>query len=731
MNDKYIGLLGVALLAATSAQAQEPASDAPSEPPNRAEETKLETIVVSARRRSEALQDVPLAVSVLDVDELHSRGVRDLADIGQAVPNLTVYAARGTTSTITAYIRGVGQSDPLWGFEPGVAIYVDDVYLARPQAALLQMLDPQRIEVLRGPQGTLYGKNTIGGAIKYVTALADTQFGGQVDITVGAYQQRDAKAVLNLPFGERLRTRLALGSFVHEGYGQNRLTGARVSDQEARAARWTADWLPADGVIVRLAFDSFRDRSGVRGTRRLVPNRFDPFATPPNANNFDVQNGMPNLNNVDSEGISASVDWLLGDAWSIKSVSAWREGKSRGNIDFDTLPFPIADVAGRFEDEQFSQELQLQYAGDDTQVVTGLYFFDGDAGGDVFNNFFGLQFGGSGGVIGTRSTALYVDATHDLGAGWSLNAGLRYTSEKKTATVLNLGFTDATFTQPNGLVAADFSDSKTFSSLSPKLNLAYTLDADRMIYVQASRGFKSGGYNIRANTLFVPESANPFEDETVTAFEIGAKTQWADGAVTLNAAAFRNNYKDIQLSVFTSFDADGDGVAESFFGDFKNAGKGSTQGVELELIARAGKVFSWMAHLGYLHTDYDEYLSAGVNVADSQRFTNAPRWTSGLSLIADIPLSRGALSARLDGFYQSKVYPTTDLSEDIAQSGYSLWNASLTYAFPGERWQLSVAGRNLSDEAYRTSGYNIPAGGILTGFYGPPRTWWATVSHSF
>ncbi len=723
----------ICALAAAEAGAQAPAPGTPDAGTKASDEAKLlDTVVVTARRREELLQDVPMSVTALSGSELESRGAEDLSALGAAVPNLTIYPTRAFTGTVTAYIRGVGQFDPVWGVEPGVAVYVDDVYLARPQAALLEILDVERIEVLRGPQGTLYGKNTIGGTIKYVTRAVADDFGGNAVLTVGSYARRDLKTVVNLPLGDRLRTRVAFGSFDRDGFGTNLLTGDDVSARDAMVARITAQWFPRDDLDVQLAWDRYRDRSGVRGAKRLAVNRLDPLQTPPDAGNFDVRSDAPNVDEVDAQGVSATVDWHLGERWRLKSITAYREGDSTGYIDFDTLPLTISTLRREFHDSQATQELQLHWSGDRNHAIGGLYYFDGEAGGTGYNSNRNPTVGVTHGVLDTRSVALYGDVTHAMTDRVSLEAGLRYTREHKSVGVFNRRYTDATLTTLAGRVSADFSDSTTFSGFSPRINLAYRPNAAVMLYAQASQGFKSGSYNIRAQPAIVPESALPLDDESVTSYEIGTKTQWLDGRLLLNAAVFHSDYRDIQLSVFTTYDSDGDGIKDAFFGDFRNAGSGTLRGAELEVSARTGRHLRWVGNAGFLDSRYDHYLSGGVDIAKQQRFANAPRLTAGASVIATIPLpSAGSLVARVDGRYQSKVYPTTDLSEEIAQAGYSLWNASLAWRSPGGRWQLALMGQNLADKAYRTTGFNLPSAGVLTGFYGSPRTVALSLSQFF
>jgi iron complex outermembrane receptor protein len=278
-------------------------------------------------------------------------------------------------------------------------------------------------------------------------------------------------------------------------------------------------------------------------------------------------------------------------------------------------------------------------------------------------------------------------------------------------------------------VVADFDRTVDFQNLSPKVSLDYRLTPDILLYGLATRGFKSGGFNIRANAVAVPRSAEPFKDEQVDSFELGSKMALLDQRLFLNLAYFYNNYKDIQLSVFTSFiGADG---TPQFFGDFTNAGKGTVQGVEVEYQWLPTRNWLVSGNLAWLDAEYDEFITRGVNVADSQRFTNAPEFSGAVNVEYRTDLAnRGNLAARVGYTYQSEVYPTTDLSEAIKQEGYGLLNASVIWKV-SDAWTFSLHGSNLADKEYRTTGYNIPALGILTGFYGPPRQYSLTARYDF
>jgi iron complex outermembrane receptor protein len=721
--------LALTLALAALPAAQLNAQDAePVKDEDKSEAAQLGTITVTARKREETLQEVPIAVTAFSAQKLDDFNVEDLSDLDAQVPNLTVYAARGSSSTITAYIRGVGQADPLWGVDPGVGIYLDDVYIARPQGALLDIFDVERIEVLRGPQGSLYGKNTIGGAIKYVSRGLDADFGGNVSLALGTDNLQDFKVGINAPLGESgWVARFAGANLTRDGYGENIRTGQDVSDKEIVAGRFTFGYIGSDVWSLQFTADSIDDASAVRGAKMLATNRFAPTAAPLDSN-YDVRNGMPNVNDTTMDGYGLTFNYRINDDWSFKSVTAYRESDTETNIDFDTLPNIIADVKAFYSDEQLSQEFQFNFDnGGNFTGVAGMYWFDAEAGGTVLNNFFNLSFGNTNGQVDTDSIAFYGEGTYRFTDQWALTFGGRWTSEEKTVDIFNQAFSDATFTTPIATVS-DLEDSVEFDNFSPKVSLDYQMTDDTLLYGLISRGFKSGGFNIRANISAVPASGRPFDDETLTTYELGAKIAFLDQSWFLNAAYFYSDYEDVQLSIFTTIP---NSDPPAFFGDFTNAGAATVQGIELELFGQISERWVLQGNLGWLDAEYDEYISAGVNVADAQKFTNAPEFSGALSLQYIHPLANGGeVRSRVGYSYQDKVYPTTDLSEAIAQDGYGLWNASVIWQID-DNWKVSLEGNNLADEEYRTTGYNIAALGILTGFYGPPRTVALTAQYQF
>ncbi|MBA3930029.1 iron complex outermembrane receptor protein [Pseudoxanthomonas japonensis] len=739
MKRKHLSLaIGCVLLSSTPLAWAQDAAPADASPATNA--TTLDSVKVTARKREETLQDVPVAVTAFTAETLDKLAIKDIGDLDAQVPNLTIYAARGSTSTVTAYIRGVGQADPLWGVDPGVGIYLDDVYIARPQGALLDVFDVERIEVLRGPQGTLYGKNTIGGAIKYISRGLPQETTGFASVTVGNYNQLDVKAALGGEIGGKdsgLRGRVSVASMNRDGFGTNTYTGQGVSDKEINAVRMQLGAYSHDDFDVQVAFDYMDDQSGVRGAKMLARNPLAP-AYPPTNDRYDIRSGMKNINDTEMKGASITANWRPSEDWAIKYVAAKRESDTETNIDFDTIPSPLVDVRAFYSDSQVSQEFQVNYdGGGRARGVMGLYWFNGDAGGQVLNYFWNPAlatsltnplFGDTQGVVNTKSIALYADWTFDLTDRLTLDVGARYTDEDKHAVALNRFYTSNQYETSWG-AAANFDKTVNFKNVSPKVSLDYQVTPDIMVYGLASRGFKSGGYNIRANTTAVPRSGEPFNDEQVDSFEVGSKMSFLDQRLFLNLSAFHNIYKDIQLSVFTSYTLPNN--TQSFFGDFTNAGKGTVNGVEVEyqFLPTANWLIS--GNLAWLDAKYDEFISSGVNIASTQYFTNAPEFSGALNVEYRTDLANGGnLSARVGYSYQSEVWPTTDLSPLIKQEGYGLVNAGVIWKV-NDAWSLSLQGTNLADQEYRTTGYNIAAYGVLTGFYGPPRQYSLTARYDF
>lgn len=697
----------------------------------------LEEVTVTAQRREQSLQDVPVAVTAFDADALERAGTATIVDLQRSAPNTTLQVSRGTNSTLTAYVRGIGQADPLWGFEPGVGLYVDDVYLARPQSGVLDVFDVERVEVLRGPQGTLYGKNTIGGAVKYVTKKLTGEPEFSAKASIGSYGQRDLTLSGQLPL---IKDQLAMGVSVarlqRDGFGTFLQSGAENYDKDVLAARFSLEYTPTEDIFVRFAADKINDDSNAKGGHRLTPSLRIPTEANP-SDVFDSNADMDTNNEVKGSGASLTVEWQLNEQYAFKSVSSYREGETFTNIDFDNTSLPSLHVPAIYDDNQTTQEFQLTYSGDKTTVIGGLYYYKGNAAGafDVLLGAFDGAFGLPGnfnaltaGNVDTESLAAYVHATFDITEQLSMTVGGRYTRDEKDATV---------FKQTQGVAgnssqlggqtlfgfpaATDYSNDDSWGEFSPRVSADYRINDDVMVYASYAEGFKSGGFDMRGDATKLPSTTEGYDPETVSTWEVGAKTELWNKRLRLNAALFYSDYEDVQVTVQDS--ADG---GSNFVSAVLNAGKATIKGGEIEALAQLSEGLTAQFTLGYLDAEFDEVISGGVNVADGWEFANTPDLTSSINLSYDHDMGdNGSLVASTSLAYRGETRIFPQVASELDEDSYSLWDASVVWYAPDEHWTVGLYGKNLSDKEYRVGGYNFANLGLessVIGYYGDPRT---------
>ena len=699
-------------------------------------DASTEVLEVTARRIGERIQDVPVAVTALSEQKLADMGAQTIVDIERTVPNLTVNASRATNSTITAYLRGIGQNDPLWGYEPGVAVYIDDVYMARPQGGVLDILDIQRVEVLRGPQGTLYGKNTIGGAIKYITRELPDFTRGYVEAAVGAYNQRDIKAGVSTPLvDDTLYLGVSAARLTRDGFGEvqgdSPYAGDDMSDKDITAARVNLTWKPSENLSVKLVADDIQDDSNSRGGQRLAVSGLGDYQ--PLDDRYDSrQNLDPDNNEVSTSGQALTINWQLSDAWQFKSVTAARKGDTVSDIDFDQLNRPSFDVLAVYEDEQQSQEFQLTYAGDALNVVSGLYFFDGEACGAFLNvlSLAGISQETSG-CVDTKSQSIYAQASYQFTDAWSFTLGGRMDEDKKDADVRLRRFLGLDDTGPV-LFDGGFSGDETFDEFSPRVGVEYKIDRDMMVYASYAHGFKSGGFNMRGNILIDPNAGEPFDPETVDTLELGLKGSWFDNRLTGYFAVFDQQYKDKQVTV-------GATVGVTPVQRVLNAADADASGFEMELNAKLTDQLTLNLVYGYLDAEYNEFIYAitsdgeQTDISDTAPFINAPEQQYTVGLSYELELGIGQLLLMADYSYRDDTY-IFETPTAVDQEAYSLYNASAVLYVDNSNWRIALHGRNLGDEEYRTGGYNFPGAvfdNSITGFYGDPKTWTLSAMYSF
>lgn len=704
-----------------------------------------ETIeIVTARRYREALKDVPVAVTTFSEDKLDRMGAQTVVDIERSVPNLTVNASRATNSTLTAYLRGVGQNDPLWGYEPGVGLYIDDVYFARPQAGVLDILDIERIEVLRGPQGTLYGKNTMGGAIKYITRELPDSARGYVDVALGSYNQRDIKLGYSAPLSGDLMAGVSVAKLSRDGFGEvvadSPFAGDAVSDKDIQAARLNVTWNIADNLKLKLVADDIQDDSNARGGQRLSDNCIGTSCTvvfTPLDDRYDTRSNLdPSRNEVSSSGQALTLTWDIDKNWQFKSVTAKREGDTTSDIDFDQLNRPSFDVLAVYEDEQLSQEFQLNYDGDALHSVMGLYFFDGDACGE-FDNVLGLLglTQETSGCVNTKSQSIFAQASYRVADRWSLTAGGRYDRDKKDATVRFkrfLGLND----QGTLLFDGGFDGDKTFNEFSPRIGVEFTVDNNTMMYASMAHGFKSGGFNMRGNILADTEAGNPFKPETVDTTELGIKGVWFDNRLTGYFAIFDQDYQDKQVTVSNVIIV---GTTPTTVQRVLNAADASGKGYEAEMSFKATSNLTFNLVYGVLDAEYEKFVAAldvngnPTDISETAQMINSPEKQYSFSASYNVETAVGNVLFTAEKSYRDDVY-VFEAATAVDQEAYSLLNASVIFYPNNSQWRFALQGRNLKDEAYRTGGYNFPGNvfdNTVTGFYGDPKTYTVSANYSF
>ncbi|PHR91760.1 MAG: TonB-dependent receptor [Robiginitomaculum sp.] len=717
-------------------------------------------IIVTAQRRAQSLHEVPIAVTAVSGDFLESIGAVDITDISKLAPNTTIEVARGSSSTIISFIRGIGQQDPVWGFEPGVGIYIDDVYVARPQGAVLDIFDVERVEVLRGPQGTLYGRNTIGGAIKYVTkSLNMSEPELKARINLGSYGQLDEIVTGSLPLSDTFAIGGAVASYSRDGFGTNLNTGADHYNKDVFAARVSAEWAPTDALNFRLAADITQDDSNAKHGHRLLPSADGVFQV--TENEYDTRAGVGDDNEVETKGISFTASYDASDKITLKSITAYREGSTTTPIDFDTLPQADLDVPAHYQDDQFSQEFQLLYTNDRISGVAGLYYFDGSAGGDfdVILSALGLTIYQAGNQQ-KKNLSAYLDFTYDVTDALSISLGGRYTEDKTKADVTRevwLGQGSGSFNSTN--TSSIFFVTQTgYSGLerkatkfTPRIAVQYEVSENTNVYASFAQGIKAGGFDPRARADLDPFglSREGFGAETVDSYEIGVKGFLFDNRVSYSLAGFVADYTDQQITVQQGVDTDNDGVNDTFISSVFNAGKSKYKGIEFESSIRLSDDFTLMAMGGYIDTDIKEILSGGANIAGNFVTQNTPELTARLGFAYDHDLGNhggllftGSMSYR-DKYYLSNV-PLQGFGANtragFAQAGpaldpgaYTVVDLGVTWTSENGRWDLGLYGRNLTDERARIAGYNLQLGadGAYSAFYRAPRTFTASLGFKY
>lgn len=745
----------------------------------------LEEITVTARKVEESLQTAPVAVSAFTGEDLQLRAVTSLDDVSRYAPNVEFFASgiSGKNSG-QVYIRGVGQFDYLLSTDPGVGIYVDGVYLARSLGSILDLVDVERVEILRGPQGTLYGKNTVGGAINVISRKPAHEPEGQLEITTGSFDRINGRASASFPIvSDVLAARLALNTKNADGFGRRPLAKDEPGDEESNAARATLAWTPNEKFDVFVSLDYTRTNEQFSQHHTEEINTAAPLVFFHNllAGPLAPLHGLPLLpydsrwitpdpfvdlstdsNFADSEiwGVSGTITWDAGP-FTVKSITGYREMDLTFGTDPDGSPVRVIDEIDTNEQEQVTQELQVTGSSfaDRLTWVGGLFYLheEGAATLDVTAHeaiFAALQAlpaalfplapglacpapppapcaGGFGNPLNAAlaiSRFATIDQTVDSiavygQADYALTERLRGTYGIRF-THEEKDFAYSLFLPQVGVFGvppAERSDS--WSDVSHRIGIDYQWTEDLMTYFSAAKGFKSGGFNGRGRTANEIQS---FDPEELWTYEIGIKSEWFDRRLRANVAGFYNDYTDLQFTLST---VAADGTQVILVG---NAAAAEVLGFEIELLALPVERLRLNASVGYLDAEYTE-VDPGAVITTAHELVATPEWTLAVGAEYAWPVGGwGDLVLRADYNYRSKIYFDAVNTEAAAQEGNGLLNLRAAFDSADGHWTIATGLTNATDERYKVMGVGVlDSLGFASAIYGRPREWYLQAIYRF
>jgi iron complex outermembrane receptor protein len=741
---------GTQTAAQTSASANQPtapAAEATAAPNNQGQDTATGEIVVTARRTEERLQRVPASISAFNERALDRIQATDTTGLQGAVPNLNIVQGRGSSNATNIFIRGIGQPDALQTFDPAVGVYVDDVYLSRIRGNQLDLLDVDRIEVLRGPQGTLYGKNTIGGAIKFVTHRPGNTLRANGSVGVGSYDQLDLKGAISGPLTPGISAGLSVLRSSHDGYVEDSADNRRYNDKDSVAGRAALAINPASNIRVDLTADYAHDDAALN-VGRPVNNLTtfsggtlvvtDPVGSGPYHWKGRTTPGFPNSTKMTHYGFAGTAAIDVSDAITLKSITAYRNLKSADFIDIDATQYEVGDVFVGVHQNQFSQEFQATYSGKRLNGVAGLYYLKENITSHqeaYADDLLGPLFLNSGFLrtiddkLHTHSYAAYANGSYEIVPTVRLSAGIRFTRETKdyfrtTSTFFSrLPAFNSTFAfaPPRGK----------WTDTSPMASVDWQVTPTTMLYARVAKGFKSGGFNGRANST---SEATKYDPETVWSYEAGFKTTIAN-QLRLNGAVFDNEYKDFQARV-SGLDTDPITGLPAPKLSVLNAGKLRIRGAELEAAWTPAQGLLIDGQLGYLDAKYKEFADARfTSFGGSRAFQTpafAPKWTLRLGAQYAFDLGpTGAITVGGQTRYRSRQALAVDNTlvnsnvpiEGLFQNGYWVEDARIVWENTSKKLAIGVYGSNLTKRAYKTDAQEFSSvGNIRTVYYGAPRT---------
>ena len=718
-----------------------------------AEPTVLEEVVVTAEKRTTNLQDTAMSISAISGDELALRQIDDIGSLALSVPNVNFGE---TTGNARIAIRGIGFDNISLGNEGRVAFHVDDVYLSRPAAALSSFFDLERVEVLRGPQGFLYGRNATAGAINLITRAPGDALNGYTTLTVANYDRVTLEGAVGGPLSDRVGARIAFRSTERDGWGDNLTNGREVDDESTRAVRGMLSFAPADGLEIILRGDYFEQDDNAYSFRYLglgslpdasvgwpglVPTGLRAGGTVPDDPRDSTADSGPE-NEREFYGASLDLSWDVGD-YNVRSISGFRSNGFETITDLDNTSVPLTIYYQFSDSDHFSQEFRLSSEGDFGDWMVGAYYFDEKLTAATkipLDPFLipplglaapiGLRRGFVGvGAIDTEAWALFGHFRWQATDRLAMRLGARYSDEKKSIDEINQIDLFTPYppfgpefppTPPGGRVQS----SETWDDFTPSVTLEYQAGDDVLAYFDYSHGFKSGGYNLG--------NLQPaFDPEEITQYEIGLRSEWRDRSVRANVSAFFYDYKDLQVSKV-------DGTVVTI----ENAAKADLYGLEFELIALLGENLLVETAVGFLDTEYQEYRTAdpsrpaflfGEFDLSGNELTQAPGYTVNIGAEYRAHLAEGTLVFRGDARFVDDVWLTAFNADHIKQDAYEWLKASITYESANANWALAAFVDNITDARIISAALITSAlvGAPIAGAFESPRTYGASMTFRF
>jgi len=659
----------------------------------------LEEVLVTARKREENLQQIAVSVSVLSSQTISDAGLVRLTDISQLVPNMTNQENISNKFT-NVTLRGLSSSGGL-GNDPGIGVYVDEVYVARESGFNADLLDIERIEVLRGPQGTLFGRNTAVGAINISTKKPLDEFEGMVLADVGDYEYQRYGALVNGPITEELSAKLSGVYNNRDGYLDNTF-GGTVNSVDYYTLRGQMLWEPVDRLELLLIGDYRNDTSD--GNNLVTRNQGEPLDK-----NYEVSIPDSGSEEVEAQGLALNAKYELKD-YLLTSITSVNKIDEEYENDQDWSELDALTGNDKRDNKQWSQELRISTMTESSlQWVAGLYYFNQEFdavqesinGPDTVFAALGLtNLIGSGtppssiglpdsvnieatSTIDADSYAAYGNVDYSINEQWSVNAGLRFSRDKKELDYVQVADPLAVAFGFNNL---DINDDIDDDEWTPTVSLNWSPVEDLLTYIKYSKGYKAGGFN---NSISSSGSAVAFDPETLDAYELGVKSTWLDNTLRLNAAIFQMEYDDKQESAFVT----GIGFVQT------NAGEATSEGAEVELEYLLTEDWSIYGSVGYVDATYDEYIIDEDENNNGNDLTRAPEWTANIGTQVEWQYTdnlRGMF--RLDYSYQDESFTQANNDPFFIAEEQNLVNARLQVSDADRIWQATLWGRNLTDD---------------------------------